>query len=45
MTIKEENKRLKELCQMIYNNDTARWWMRYEISKQFPDLIKTIHKS
>ena len=37
--LNSENKRLKSLCLMIYNSDTARWWMKYEINKQFPEVV------
>jgi len=34
----EENKRLKELCKFIYNHDSVRWWMQYDINNRFPDI-------
>jgi len=44
MTTEEENKKLKELCSFIYNHQSARWWMKYEINAQFKTLIPALTK-
>ena len=45
----QENKKLREekesmelLLQEIYQSETARWWMKYKINEQYPELIQLL---
>lgn len=39
-----ERDRLLEVVKLIYQHNTVRFWMRYDINEKFPELVKSLNE-